>query len=87
MSSCAWAVARALVKQPVLLIADEPTAQLDSETGKSVLDVIRKATASGTAILLATHDQAVVDIADRVLQMADGRVTEANRAETPGLPS
>jgi len=70
------AVARALVKQPVLLIADEPTAQLDSETGKSVLEVIRKATVSGAAILLATHDQAVVDIADRVLQMADGRVSQ-----------
>jgi putative ABC transport system ATP-binding protein len=70
------AVARALVKEPVLLIADEPTAQLDTETGKSVLEVIRKATDSGTAILLATHDQAVVEIADRVLQMVDGRVSQ-----------
>jgi len=71
------ALARALVKKPVLLLADEPTAQLDSETGKSVLDVMRDATRSGTAILLATHDQAVVEIADRVLTMEDGELTES----------
>ena len=80
------ALARALVKQPVLLIADEPTAQLDTETGRSVLEVIRAATSSGTAILLATHDHAVVEVADRVLLMEDGRLTEATRAETPGRP-
>jgi len=61
--------------------------QLDAETGKSVLDVIRRATSSGTAMLLATHDQGVVEIADRVPAMEDGRVREAMRAETPGLPS
>ena len=81
------ALARAVVKQPVLLLADEPTAQLDSETGRSVLEVIRRATSSGTAILLATHDQAVVEFADGVLLMEDGRVSETTRAETSGLPS
>ena len=70
------ALARALVKKPVLLLADEPTAQLDSETGKSVLDVMRDATRSGTAILLATHDQAVIEVADRVLSMEDGQLTD-----------
>lgn|GEM_PF-4864389 len=69
-------IARALVKKPVLLLADEPTAQLDSETGKSVLDVMRDATRSGTAILLATHDQAVIEVADRVLSMEDGQLTD-----------
>jgi putative ABC transport system ATP-binding protein len=69
------ALARALVKKPVLLLADEPTAQLDSETGKSVLDVMREATRAGTAILLATHDQAVIEVADRVLSMEDGHLT------------
>jgi putative ABC transport system ATP-binding protein len=71
------ALARALVKKPVLLLADEPTAQLDSETGQSVLKVMHDATRSGTAILLATHDQAVVEVADRVLSMEDGRVAVA----------
>jgi putative ABC transport system ATP-binding protein len=75
------ALARALVKTPVLLLADEPTAQLDSETGKSVLDLIRAATGSGTAILLATHDKAALEVADRVLLMEDGRLTEPTRAE------
>ena len=70
------ALARAMIKKPVLLLADEPTAQLDSETGKSVLDLMRDATRSGTAILLATHDQAVVEVADRVLSMEDGHLTE-----------
>jgi putative ABC transport system ATP-binding protein len=74
------ALARALVKKPVLLLADEPTAQLDSETGRSVLDVMRAATRSGTAILLATHDQAVVEVADRVLSMEDGRLAEREPA-------
>ena len=74
------ALARALVKKPALLLADEPTAQLDSETGRSVLDVMRAATGSGTAILLATHDQAVVEVADRVLSMEDGRLTEREPA-------
>ena len=80
------ALARALVKQPVLLLADEPTAQLDTETGRSVLEVIRRATSSGTAILLATHDQAVVEFADRVLLMEDGRVSETARSEAPAVP-
>jgi putative ABC transport system ATP-binding protein len=78
------ALARALVKKPVLLLADEPTAQLDSETGKSVLDVMRDATRSGTAILLATHDQAVIEVADRVLSMEDGRLVE--REPAPASP-
>jgi putative ABC transport system ATP-binding protein len=80
------ALARALVKQPVLLLADEPTAQLDTETGKSVLEVIRRATSTGTAILLATHDQAVVEFADRVLTMEDGRLSEANAPAVGSSP-
>jgi len=50
-------------------------------------EVIRRANSSGTAIPLATHAEAVVEVADRVLAMEDGRVNEARRAETPGLPS
>ena len=70
------AVVRALVKAPALLLADEPTAQLDSETAGSVLALLRHAAASGTAVLLATHDEAAAGEADRVLVMEDGCLNE-----------
>ncbi len=66
------ALARALVKAPVLILADEPTSQLDSDTARDVLGLIRQAADSGTAVLIASHDSAVTGIADRVLTMDDG---------------
>lgn len=67
------AIARALVRQPRLLLADEPTASLDSKTGREVVDRLQElARTSGTAILMVTHDNRVLDIADRVLRMEDG---------------
>jgi putative ABC transport system ATP-binding protein len=66
------ALARALVKEPALLIADEPTGQLDTETGRAVLDLLRRTADAGTAVLLATHDAAAAEVADRVLLMDDG---------------
>jgi putative ABC transport system ATP-binding protein len=66
------ALARALAKEPALLIADEPTGQLDTETGRAVLDVLRRTADAGTAVLLATHDPAAAEVADRVLLMEDG---------------
>jgi len=68
------ALARALAKSPLLLLADEPTAQLDSETAREITTLIRKATDSGTAVLFATHDRAVAEFADRVVQIEDGRI-------------
>ena len=70
------ALARALVRAPALLVADEPTAQLDTGTTYGVLSLIREAADSGTAVLLATHDEAVAAIGDRVLRMEDGSLTE-----------
>jgi putative ABC transport system ATP-binding protein len=70
------ALARALVRAPDLLIADEPTAQLDTGTAYGVLALIREAADSGTAVLLATHDEAVAAVGDRVLRMEDGVLTE-----------
>jgi putative ABC transport system ATP-binding protein len=70
------ALARALVRAPALLIADEPTAQLDARTAAGILGLIREAADSGTAVLMATHDEQVASIADRVLRMEDGAVTE-----------
>jgi putative ABC transport system ATP-binding protein len=68
------ALARALAKAPLLLLADEPTAQLDSETARDITRLIRLAADSGTAVLFATHDRAVTEFADRVVTIEDGRV-------------
>jgi ABC-type lipoprotein export system ATPase subunit len=68
------ALARALAKSPLLLLADEPTAQLDSETAREITTLIRKSTDSRTAVLFATHDKAVAEFADRVVHIEDGRV-------------
>jgi putative ABC transport system ATP-binding protein len=64
------ALARALAKAPMLLLADEPTAQLDSETAREITVLIRKAADSGTSVLFATHDRAVTEFADRVVTIA-----------------
>ncbi|WP_117215045.1 ABC transporter ATP-binding protein [Allorhizocola rhizosphaerae] len=67
------AIARALANDPKLLIADEPTGQLDSETGKSIMDLLRAVVhARGMTALVATHDSALMDLADRVLTLRDG---------------
>jgi len=72
------AVARALVRRPGLILADEPTAALDRQTGQEVVRLMRDlAKRDGMPILLVTHDPRILDIADRVIAMEDGRVTEA----------
>jgi putative ABC transport system ATP-binding protein len=69
------AIARAIIHQPALLIADEPTGNLDSENGAHVLKLLRELNAQvGTAVLMATHDERVAAAADRVIQMRDGAV-------------
>lgn len=69
------AVARALANDPRLLIADEPTGQLDSETGRSIMDLLRALVRSrGVTALVATHDPALLDLADRVLTLRDGQL-------------
>jgi putative ABC transport system ATP-binding protein len=71
------AVARALAHQPLLLLADEPTGNLDAETGRQVLDLFEElARESGHAVLVATHDREMVSRADRVLQLLQGRLVE-----------
>ena len=67
------AVARALANDPELLIADEPTGQLDSDTGRSIMDLLRAVVdARGTTALVATHDVSLMDRADRILTLRDG---------------
>ncbi|MFP6572899.1 MAG: ABC transporter ATP-binding protein [Vicinamibacterales bacterium] len=69
------AIARAVIHQPVLILADEPTGNLDSETGRTILEVLMNVNRdSGTALLLATHDPVVAAAAGEVIQMRDGHI-------------
>jgi putative ABC transport system ATP-binding protein len=76
------AIARALANRPALLIADEPTGQLDAETGLAVMELLRAVVRSEhVTALVATHDAALLDLADRVLELRDGEITEISAAE------
>jgi len=69
------AIARALVSQPRLLLADEPTAALDSKSGRDVVEIMEQlAKEQNCTILLVTHDNRILDIADRIIHMEDGRL-------------
>jgi len=75
------AIARALVKRPKLVIADEPTASLDSHTADQVLDLMReRCHAEGAAFVIATHDQRLTRRCDRIVALLDGRITETATA-------
>ncbi|CAL9607420.1 ABC transporter ATP-binding protein YtrE [Streptomyces sp. enrichment culture] len=71
------AIARALANSPSLLIADEPTGQLDAETGHAVMELLRAVVHSErVTALVATHDATLLDLADRVLELNDGEIAE-----------
>ena len=70
------AIARALAGRPKLLIADEPTSQLDLETGRQIMRLLLTVVRSeGITALVATHDEALIDLADEVIRLEDGRIT------------
>ncbi|WP_414527953.1 DevA family ABC transporter ATP-binding protein [Nodularia chucula] len=69
------AIARALVSQPKIVLADEPTAALDKQSGRDVVEIMQKlAKEQGCTILLVTHDNRILDIADRIIYMEDGHL-------------
>jgi putative ABC transport system ATP-binding protein len=71
------AIARALANRPDVLLADEPTGQLDSHTGRSIMGLLRAVVRSeGVTALIATHDPMLIDLADRVVLLRDGRIVE-----------
>lgn len=71
------AIARALVTKPEIVLADEPTANLDSKTGQSILDLMRKMNADlNTTFVFSTHDTTIMDIADHVIRLLDGLIVE-----------
>ncbi len=76
------AIARALANEPALLIADEPTGQLDSATGGAVMDLLRTLVhARGITAIVATHDPVLLAMADRVVELADGQVVRDTASE------
>ena len=79
------AIARALANRPKLLLADEPTGQLDSTTGHAIMATLRSVVrAEGVTAVVATHDPGLLDLADRVVEIQDGRIRELERAAAPG---
>jgi putative ABC transport system ATP-binding protein len=71
------AIARALASHPKLVLADEPTAALDKKSGRDVVELMQKlAKEQGCTILLVTHDNRILDIADRIIYMEDGRLSD-----------
>lgn len=76
------AIARALVSSPRVVLADEPTAALDRQSGRDVVEIMQRlARQQGSAVLLVTHDNRILDVADRILQMEDGRLSSLERSQ------
>lgn len=74
------AVARALVREPSIIMADEPTAALDKTSGREIVELLQRlAREMHCAILMVTHDNRILDVADRILTLEDGRVEENHR--------
>ena len=73
------ALARALVTRPAVVLADEPTGNLDSATGRDILELLRATADAGQTIIMVTHDELAASFADRTIRLADGRVVEEDR--------
>ncbi len=68
------AIARALINKPDLLLADEPTGNLDSKTGLGILDILKELNQSGQTIIMVTHDDRIAAMAERIIRLLDGRI-------------
>jgi putative ABC transport system ATP-binding protein len=73
------AIARALVNDPPVLVADEPTGNLDTHTGEAVLDLLGEVAAAGTCVLMVTHERDITRWVHRTVTLADGRIAQAVR--------
>ena len=72
------AIARALVKEPQVVLADEPTANLDSDTGRSILELMRRLNEThGTTFVFSTHDAMVMEFSNRIIRLQDGLIQDA----------
>ncbi|MER7449604.1 ABC transporter ATP-binding protein [Nocardia beijingensis] len=75
------AVARALIMDPPLILADEPTGNLDSKTGASILELLGEIAGSGSSVVMVTHDMGAVTYCDRVITLRDGRIGSNDMVE------
>ena len=74
------AIARALAVKPQIVLADEPTANLDSRTGQTIVELMKKISEEvGTTFVFSTHDRAIVEIADHIIRLKDGLIIEEKR--------
>jgi len=76
------AIARALVNRPAIILADEPTGNLDSATGKEIMDLFKELNREGVTLILVTHEQGVAELTRRIIQMKDGKIIADKRVET-----
>ncbi|MCD8100004.1 MAG: ABC transporter ATP-binding protein [Oscillospiraceae bacterium] len=76
-------IARALVGEPSVILADEPTGALDSKTGREVLELLQQLHAAGNTVVLITHDNSIAVQAERIIRLADGRVIYDGPADAP----
>ena len=74
------AIARALVNRPAMLLADEPTGNLDSASGRAIVEIFEEIHAAGQTIVMITHDSGLARLASRVVQIRDGQIVEDVRA-------
>ena len=76
------AIARALVRRPAILLADEPTGNLDSQTGREILDLFAELRRAGQTIIIVTHEPMVADRCERTITLRDGRIeSDVTRGE------
>lgn len=68
------AIARSLVNQPKIILADEPTGNLDSKSGLEVIDILKELNAQGTTIVMVTHDQSLLSLVTRFIRIMDGKI-------------
>ena len=79
------AIARAIATRPPIIMADEPTGALDSQTGREVLDFLQELNREGTTVILITHDNGIAATARRVIRLTDGKIVEDREQEVDWL--